>query len=643
MHAVTISNQLARSVRNVVRVIVVRGYVNNLVFGSRAKNIRPLSIVRSVVSNEISNNPNNPSGDLSDILSTKHKGLLARQEESLNRIEEIMMQTKFDSLTHDINIIQNAKRDLREYFLIATVGEFNVGKSSFLNALLRKKILRYGVTPTTSEINFIRYGPEHKEDEIDPKNKKLIKNIYVPIDWLKTVNLVDSPGLNSMYQDHQEITSEFIPRCDIVFFVTNASQVFNKTEKDFIEYIRTWNKRVVLIISKKDQLDSIEDLEHVKNFLTTNFEKEFGYKPETFCISSKTLFSGMDSQGNVTDTANKESGFYHLSKFIVNTLNDQERVRLKFQNIMNISDKILLKYQSSCEKLFEELQIKLSDVSNIEGIGSKYTNEMKHFLKISYGDIDRVMWDMKAKACNLIDETVIVSNFRILFSQRLFSEKFTKDVVDGINDTLKQKINLMITYFSEKNDQYLEDVQNDLKNRFSSVRGLDYSSRLEKIRPEIMNESIGKFASDYNRVEGITKIVEDIKNAFWSMIVVELTAIFGIGTVVQLSSMAILPFEPVVLTAAGAGLGVLGLTILPWKRRKLREAIVQKSNDASTKLKATLNVYFENEITQNMSRIKAIVQPHELLVKQDKEKYAGLKARILNEMAEIKNIRKELD
>lgn len=581
------------------------------------------------------------SSNLCDSLPPKYKGLLVRQEESLNRIEGIMEETKFDSVKTDMVLMENAKRDLREYFLIATVGEFNVGKSSFLNALLKRRILPSGVTPTTSKINFIRFGPEFKEVDINQDGKS-VKNIFVPVDWLKTINLVDSPGLNSMYQDHQSITSEFIPRSDIVFFLMSACQVFNKSEKDFIEYIRTWNKRVVLIISKKDQLESSEDLDRVKTFLVTNFEKEFGYTPETFCVSSRTLFSGMDSQGNVNDLSNRESGFYDLSKFIVTTLNDRERIRLKFMNIMNTSEKMLGKYSGLCSKLFDELDAKLSEVSNIECVGSKYTSEMRSYLTVSYADIDRVMWDMKAKACNIIDETVVVTNFRILFNQRLFSEKFTKEVVDGINDRLKQQINLMISYFSEKNDQYLEDVRRDLSNKFSSITGLDYASKIEKIRPEIVNESIGKFASDYNRVEGVSKIVEDIKTAFWSMIVVELTAIFGIGTIVQLSSMAVLPFEPVAATAAGAGLGMLGLTILPWKRRKLREAIMQKSNDASTKLKTTLDVYFQNEINQNMSRIKAIVEPHQIIVKQDKEKYGGIKNRILSEMTEISNMRKEL-
>ena len=582
------------------------------------------------------------STDLADSLPSKYKGLLVRQEESLKRIEGIINESKFEPSKNDMVIISNAKRDLRELFLVATVGEFNSGKSTFLNALLKKKILLSGVTPTTSKINFIRYGPEYKEEEINDSNGKSVKNIYIPVDWLKTINLVDSPGLNSMYQDHQEITSSFIPRCDIVFFLTSACQVFNKSEKDFIEYIRTWNKRVVLIISKKDQLESTEDLERVTSFLATNFEKEFGYKPDTFCVSSRTLLSGIDSEGKVSDQANKESGFHALSKFIVTTLNDRERIRLKFHNIMCTSEKILSQYDAMCSKLSEELDVKLSEVSSIEKVGSKYTTEMKTYLDVNYADIDRVMWDMKAKACNIIDETVVVTNFRILFNQKLFSEKFTNEVIDGINDELKKKINLMINFFSQQNDQYLENIRRDLSEKFHSVRGLDYASKIEKIRSEIMNESVGKFASDYNKVEGLSRIVEDIKTAFWSMIVVELTAIFGIGTVVQLSSMAILPFEPVVITAAGAGLGIFGLTILPWKRRKLREAMIQKSNDAAKKLKTTLDVYFQNEINQNMSRIKAVIEPHQLIVKQDKEKYGGIKNRIMSEMSEIQHMRKEL-
>ena len=45
---------------------------------------------------------------------------------------------------------------LEDLFLLVVVGEFNSGKSSFLNALLGKKYLKEGVTPTTNKISILR-------------------------------------------------------------------------------------------------------------------------------------------------------------------------------------------------------------------------------------------------------------------------------------------------------------------------------------------------------------------------------------------------------------------------------------------------------------------------------------------------------
>lgn len=47
---------------------------------------------------------------------------------------------------------------LEDLFLLVVVGEFNSGKSSFLNALLGKKSLDEGVTPTTAQIDILRFG-----------------------------------------------------------------------------------------------------------------------------------------------------------------------------------------------------------------------------------------------------------------------------------------------------------------------------------------------------------------------------------------------------------------------------------------------------------------------------------------------------
>jgi hypothetical protein len=98
--------------------------------------------------------------------------------------------------------------------------------SSFLNALLGKKWLPDGITPTTSKINLLRYGEKFQiidsvADE-DGASDKVI--VTIPVDWLKQINLVDTPGTNAVIKSHQEITQNFIPRSDLIFFVTSSDR-----------------------------------------------------------------------------------------------------------------------------------------------------------------------------------------------------------------------------------------------------------------------------------------------------------------------------------------------------------------------------------------------------------------------------------
>src|SRR5689334_19506128 len=49
-------------------------------------------------------------------------------------------------------------------FHLVVVGEFNHGKTSFVNALLGAEVLPVGVTPTTAVIHHLEYAPEPKAE-----------------------------------------------------------------------------------------------------------------------------------------------------------------------------------------------------------------------------------------------------------------------------------------------------------------------------------------------------------------------------------------------------------------------------------------------------------------------------------------------
>ncbi len=89
----------------------------------------------------------------------------------------------------DLDALGQSIRQLDDLFLLVVVGEFNAGKSAFINALLGKQYLKEGVTPTTSRINLLRYG--------EPASETLAEDHYLvhhlPVGFLTEITIVDTP------------------------------------------------------------------------------------------------------------------------------------------------------------------------------------------------------------------------------------------------------------------------------------------------------------------------------------------------------------------------------------------------------------------------------------------------------------------
>ena len=97
---------------------------------------------------------------------------------------------------------------LDELFLLVVVGEFNVGKSAFINVLLGQRLLPEGVTPTTTQVTILSYG-----EEFMPMSRPVSRHgpVVSPDRMVHHINIVDTPGTNAIIRRHQEITEEFVP------------------------------------------------------------------------------------------------------------------------------------------------------------------------------------------------------------------------------------------------------------------------------------------------------------------------------------------------------------------------------------------------------------------------------------------------
>lgn len=114
-------------------------------------------------------------------LTQNQQELIVREQKLIENI--INLLKKYDSVSKkDLELLEKSKAQLEDFFLVVVVGEFNAGKSSFLNALLGDKILAEGAIPTTTALHMIKYGGKNKQ-ELDPSQN--IVQVELPLAWLK--------------------------------------------------------------------------------------------------------------------------------------------------------------------------------------------------------------------------------------------------------------------------------------------------------------------------------------------------------------------------------------------------------------------------------------------------------------------------
>lgn len=193
-------------------------------------------------------------------------------------------------LGHLVGEVARAAANLDQPLLVTVMGEFSSGKSSFVNAFIGADVAPTGITPTTATINVVRYGRERggrivTSDgttlelawdalmthlrALTPDAARAIDRveILVPLPQLEKINIVDTPGLNSIQPEHEATARAFIGRADAVVWVFTAAQGGKSSEKKALRSIREEGKRVLGVLNKADQL-SKEETAEVVSFIT---------------------------------------------------------------------------------------------------------------------------------------------------------------------------------------------------------------------------------------------------------------------------------------------------------------------------------------------------------------------------------------
>src|SRR5437667_3907030 len=120
---------------------------------------------------------------------TEARRLLAELRDTLIR---------FGATAQDESALATSIQQLDEFFLLVVVGEFNAGKSAFINALVGRAVLKEGVTPTTARIHVLKHGEAAVSEAGDG-----VQVVTAPVDVLREAHIVDTPGTNAAIREHE--------------------------------------------------------------------------------------------------------------------------------------------------------------------------------------------------------------------------------------------------------------------------------------------------------------------------------------------------------------------------------------------------------------------------------------------------------
>lgn len=267
-------------------------------------------------------------------LASRFEALRTREHDLITHLLEVL--PRIDGLDPElISQTRDALFHADTPFLVVLLGPFSAGKSSLINALLNQPdLLKTGVTPTTDRISILRYG-----DEVQRIDAGDTTNLLAPAPLLKTVSLVDTPGLESVFKTHDEQSRKFLHRSDAVLLVMLATQAMTARMAEYLSTLKAYGKTVIIVLNQRDLLKD-EDVAGLLDYVREQSRDVLGYTPEVWLTSARWALEA--DAGEERDQALwARSGLDEFSRYVDNQVSDADRLRQKLTTPMKIVQHVL--------------------------------------------------------------------------------------------------------------------------------------------------------------------------------------------------------------------------------------------------------------------------------------------------------------
>ena len=555
----------------------------------------------------------------SRVLGAEAERLLVEGRDLLAELRDAL--ARVPATEHDAAALATSIRQLDDFFLLVVVGEFNAGKSAFVNALLGERVLEEGVTPTTAQIQLVRHG-EHLARHVEASGMQVVT---APVDLLRDLHIVDTPGTNAINRAHERLTVDFVPRADLVLFVTSADRPFTETERAFMDAIRDWGKKIVLVVNKVDIFEGAQELAEVLAFVREAGTRLLGVTPEVFPVSARLAWRAKHG----ADAVWAASRFEPLERYIRETLDEGSRFRLKLANPIGVGHSLSRRYETVAEERLVLLAADVSVLGDVERQLAVYRDDLAQGFELRMTGVEKVLLEMEARGHQYFEDTLRVGRLFDLLNRSRVQQEFEQRVVADAPAQVDHRVSELIDWLVEQDFRQWQALSAKLAARQQEhgdriLGGAEIGS-FHADRTRLL-ESVGResqrVVETYDRRRESSAIADSARAAVAATAAVGAGAV-GLGAVVSIAATTAAADITGIL-AAGV-LAAVGLLIIPAKRRRARAEMREKVTDLRARLVGALRREFESSQERGAQRLADGIGPYSRFVRAEHARWEAVR------------------
>jgi small GTP-binding protein len=568
-----------------------------------------------------------------NILDQQVEDLLKEERRLLSDLRVAL--ARFGASAEDQETLNDSIQQLDDFFLLVVVGEFNSGKSAFINALLGEAVLEEGEIPTTAQVTILRYGEKRERVAISDR----LHTITAPLRFLADVSIVDTPGTNSIIRGHEEITTKFVPRSDLVLFVTSVDRPFTESERVFLERIRDWGKKVLVVVNKVDILDSQPALENVAQFVANGARSSLGVEPQVFMVSAKLAQRAKHGEPALWE----QSRFEPLERYIKETLDESERLQLKLTNPLGVGTHLVDRYLGVVQERIGLLGEDLTMLEDVDRQLDTYQQDMARDFGLHMKGIENVLYEMEQRGRDFFEETFRLRRVFDLLDKKAIERGFEQQVVGDVPQRVERQVGELIDWVVDSDfrqwqavTDYLAERRRQHRDRIigdATAGGFHYER--ERLF-EGMGREVQRLVDEYDRELEAQQIADGARMAVATVAAMEVGAV-GLGTLVVALATTLAADVTGVLMASLVAF--LGLFVIPSRRRRAEREMRDKIDAMRDRLAGTLRSQFEREMERIMERIHRTIAPYSRFVRTEHARLAGARTELEELSVEMERLR----